>query len=67
MAHNYGLGRGLASLIPRKRKTDEGSGKSASLADEKITEYRKELNYCGSNFNVPNQPVHSENNSKFSV
>lgn len=40
MAQKYGLGRGLSSLIPRKRKSSDEAGK-------KITEPEKDFNYFG--------------------
>lgn len=41
MAQNYGLGRGLASLIPQKRKT-------ADEAENKIDKPNEDFNYFGS-------------------
>jgi len=41
MAQNYGLGRGLASLIPQKRK-------SADESEKKINKPEKDFNYFGS-------------------
>jgi ParB family transcriptional regulator, chromosome partitioning protein len=41
MAQNYGLGRGLASLIPQKRK-------SADEVDKKINKPEEKYNYFGS-------------------
>lgn len=41
MAQNYGLGRGLASLIPQKRKT-------ADEAEKKIDKPNEDFNYFGS-------------------
>jgi ParB family transcriptional regulator, chromosome partitioning protein len=40
MAQNYGLGRGLSSLIPSKKA-------SAASADKKITEPQSDFNYFG--------------------
>jgi ParB family transcriptional regulator, chromosome partitioning protein len=36
MAQNYGLGRGLASLIPQKRKSADEAGKTIDKPDEKF-------------------------------
>lgn len=44
MAQNYGLGRGLASLIPQKRKPAGG----AENESNKITEPKEDFNYFGS-------------------
>lgn len=42
MTQNYGLGRGLSSLIPQKRKPTDDSGSS-----EKISEPKENFNYFG--------------------
>lgn len=51
MAQNYGLGRGLSSLIPQKPKSAGEAGKTASASDEAgktIDRPREDFNYFGS-------------------
>jgi ParB family chromosome partitioning protein len=48
MAQNFGLGRGLASLIPSKKTTLSDNDKNQPEAG-KITEPRKDFNYLGGN------------------
>ncbi len=51
MAQNYGLGRGLSSLIPQKRKPFDEA--------EKIAQPKDDFNYFGKS-----QPVETENSSQ---
>lgn len=60
MAQNYGLGRGLASLIPQKRKSaDEAENKT-------ITEPKDDFNYFGASSVSKGAPMASKNQSPFS-
>lgn len=45
MAQNYGLGRGLASLIPQKKQVPTGD--AAAKKSEKISAPREDFNYFG--------------------
>ncbi|MCX6761832.1 MAG: ParB/RepB/Spo0J family partition protein [Candidatus Moranbacteria bacterium] len=45
MAQNYGLGRGLSSLIPQRKPTNTGADETA---DKKINKPEEDFNYFGS-------------------
>ncbi|HRZ95179.1 MAG TPA: ParB/RepB/Spo0J family partition protein [Candidatus Moranbacteria bacterium] len=48
MAQNYGLGRGLASLIPQKRKSVPfGGSQPGDEAEKKVVEPKEDFNYFG--------------------
>ena len=57
MAQNYGLGRGLASLIPQKRK-------SADEADKKINKPEKDFNYFGTSIDKKSDIAISKSTAK---
>lgn len=58
MAQNYGLGRGLSSLIPQKKRDNQSgySGSSAAGSDGKLTGPKDDFNYFGSARSAGPQP-----------
>ncbi|HLN18669.1 MAG TPA: ParB/RepB/Spo0J family partition protein [Patescibacteria group bacterium] len=56
MAQNYGLGRGLASLIPQKKKTNNESASSSKT----ISEPKENFNYFGNTSNPDKKQALSE-------
>lgn len=57
MAQNYGLGRGLSSLIPQKKPT-------AQVPDGTISEPKEDFNYFGSGGAVENSTEHDADERK---
>ena len=64
MANNYGLGRGLASLIPQKRKTIPSGGlQQPNEEEKKIVEPKEDFNYFGASQNIGNVAAAIKNKS----